>query len=86
MLKSLATLLRRKPGPPASGKAPAVVDDTTQIFETLAMTDELRDALFPKSSQMISAIFDRPAPLGRGPASGPAPSHTPSSSGFSLPL
>jgi hypothetical protein len=41
------------------------------------MTEELRDALFPKSSQMISAIFDRPAPLqrpsagvGYSPASG----------------
>jgi hypothetical protein len=86
MLKSLANLLRRKSSLPASGKAPAVVDDTTQIFETLAMTDELRDALFPKSSQMISAIFDRPPPLGRGPASGTAPSHAPSPGGFSLPL
>jgi hypothetical protein len=40
------------------------------------MTDELREALFPKSPQMISAVFDRPAPLSR-----PASSQTASAGG-----
>jgi hypothetical protein len=78
MLKYLANLLKRKPAPPpAPGLAGETADDTAPIFEGLAMTEELRDALFPKSSQMISAIFDRPAPLqrpsagvGYSPASG----------------
>lgn len=68
MLKLLSKLLKRKP---AKARTPGLkddlADDTAPIFEGLAMTEELRDALFPKSPQMISAIFDRPAPLNRPP-------------------
>jgi len=69
MLKRLATLFKRKPVPVPDDSA----DDIAPIFEGLAMTEELRDALFPKTPQMISAIFDRPAPLQR-PSAAPAPS------------
>jgi hypothetical protein len=66
--KILSSLRGESATQPAPASAPAAADDTAAIFESLAMTDELREALFPKSSQMISAIFDRPAPLQR-PAS-----------------
>ena len=61
--RSAAELASSSPGMPAA-------DETAAIFESLAMTDELREALFPKSSQMISAVFDRPAPLSRPASSG----------------
>lgn len=65
MLKRLANLLKRKPAPGPAPVADDPADDIAPIFEGLAMTEELRDALFPKTPQMISAIFDRPAPLQR---------------------
>jgi hypothetical protein len=94
MLKSLANLLRSKfagarSKKGASGDADPLVDDTAPIFEGLAMTDELREALFPKQTQMVSAIFDRPPPLER-PHQAPAPAPMQSSGsgggGFSIPL
>lgn len=80
MLKRLATFLKRKPAPSPALKADEdSADDIAPIFEGLAMTEELRDALFPKTPQMISAVFDRPAPLQRPSA---APMHSaPASSG-----
>jgi len=72
-----ATLFGRKPSAPAA----VVADETTPIFEGLAMTEELRDALFPKTPQMISAIFDRPAPLQR-PSITQAPPQAPVSRDF----
>ena len=84
MLKHLANLLKRKPAKaPAPKLDDASVDDTAPIFEGLAMTEELRDALFPKQPQMISAIFDRPAPLQRPSAGG---SYAPVSSAGDFPL
>ena len=69
MFNKLLSVLRGNPNvQPVAAPAAHSPDDTTTIFESLAMTDELREALFPKSAQMISAIFDRPAPLQR-PAS-----------------
>jgi len=85
MFKSLASMLRRKPGPDGpSGQPAAVRDETAPIFEGLAMTEELRDALFPKTPRMISAVFDRPAPLDRPPISVPQGSAPSSSGGFPI--
>ena len=85
MLKRLATLLKRKPAPAVAEADEDLVDDTTPIFEGLAMTEELRDALFPKTPQMISAIFDRPAPLQR-PSAGSAPVYAPGSGSGDFPI
>lgn len=74
MLKSLATILRNAVSGPVRKKpvgVDPVEDDTGPIFEGLAMTDELREALFPKQTQMVSAIFDRAAPLDRPVAQTP---------------
>jgi len=92
MLKLLSKLLKRKPAKAlAPGLEDDLADDTAPIFEGLAMTEELRDALFPKSPQMISAVFDRPAPLQRPQAVGGASLGSSSmgssgSGGFSIPL
>lgn len=78
MKNFLSSLLNRFLGPEerrsASSRASAEdpEQEDAQAFESLAMTDELREALFPKSPQMISAIFDRPAPLDRPPAAAPS--------------
>jgi len=68
MFKSFASLLRRKsteePEPAA-----AAADEHEPIYKELAMTDELREALFPTSPKMVSAIFDRSV----GSLSGPTP-------------
>jgi hypothetical protein len=50
----------QKPALGAQGHG-AVKDENTPIYQSLAMTEELRDALFPKSPQMVSAIFERKA-------------------------
>ena len=82
MLKFLATILKWKPRDAhpkgASGAQDFSADDEAPIFEGLAMTDELREALFPKTTQMVSAIFDRPPPLTRRAE---APSSQPPASG-----
>ncbi len=68
----LTSLLHRFSGsePVKAPPAPVIDDEAdAQAFESLAMTDELREALFPKTTQMVSAIFDRPAPLSRRPDS-----------------
>jgi hypothetical protein len=86
MFKRLATLLKRKPArSPAPEAEEDLADDIAPIFEGLAMTEELRDALFPKTPQMISAIFDRPAPLQR-PSPGSAPAYSPASSSGDFPI
>ncbi|HEX4084431.1 MAG TPA: hypothetical protein VHY22_05960 [Chthoniobacteraceae bacterium] len=41
------------------------------IYQSLAMTEELREALFPTTPQMVSAIFERSAPAEAPPP--PAP-------------
>jgi len=89
MLKSLASLLWKKPEetPPAKAaprRAPRVVaDEHTPIYQSLAMTEELREALFPKTPRMMSAIFDRPlTPLTR-PLAAQAP---PAASGDGYPI
>ena len=75
--RSAAELASSSPGMPAA-------DETAAIFESLAMTDELRDALFPKTPRMVSAIFDRPAPLVRPTQSPSGPSQ--SSGGNAFPI
>ena len=83
MLKALATLLRKTPVEPTPEVRPAprprprpapAPDENAPIYRALAMTEELRDALFPKTPQMMSAIFERPLPpLNRPPAAPPPP-------------
>jgi hypothetical protein len=46
-------------------------DETTPIYQSLAMTDEMREALFPKMPQMVSAIFERPESSHPSPAAEP---------------
>ena len=77
MLISLARLVRRKLTEISSKKAaPAddvIADEQTPIYKELAMTEELREAIFPKTPQMVSAVFERPLPpLSRPPAPPPA--------------
>jgi len=67
-----AAALRMKSAP-AEVPPPVVADDTAPIYKELAMTEELREALFPKTPQMVSAIFDRPPPLKRPPETPPPP-------------
>jgi hypothetical protein len=88
MRKLLARMMKSKFGIPPRVAVPSVCDETAPIFESLAMTEELRDALFPKSPQMVSAIFDRPAPLGRRAAPTPsaASSHSPAKGGTPFPI
>jgi hypothetical protein len=82
MLNLLASALRKKllrllpQAISASAQEEALSDDCAPVYESLAMTDELREALFPKSPQMISAIFDRPAPLVRPPMPSPVQAAT----------
>jgi len=65
MLKFLAKILKWIPDGKSRKHGADPEDEDIQAFESLAMTEELREALFPKTTQMVSAIFDRPAPLDR---------------------
>jgi hypothetical protein len=82
MRKFLASLLQRmSSGESLKGAArrPGVEiedEDDADAFESLAMTEELREALFPKTTQMVSAIFDQPGSPDR---MGPPPSDPPRS-------
>jgi hypothetical protein len=49
-------------------------DGSDQVYQSLAMTEELREALFPTAPRMVSAIFERPAPA---PPASHAPAATP---------
>jgi hypothetical protein len=63
MFESLASLLRTRTPEVKTATAPAPAEadeDVAPIYQELAMTDELREALFPKASKMVSTIFDRP--------------------------
>jgi len=66
MFESLASMLKRGSAAQGAGvktapsQAGAEGDDAELAFGELAMTDELREALFPKASKMVSTIFDRP--------------------------
>jgi hypothetical protein len=77
MLKFLATILKREPRDAGQKDASAALDlsedDAAPIFEGLAMTDELREAL-----------FDRPPPLTRRSES--PSSEAPASGGGSFPI
>jgi len=79
MLKFLANLLSQMSTGDSLKAARKVTEEEEeekeQVFESLAMTDELREALFPKTTQMVSAIFERP-PSERNspPPSAPPPS------------
>jgi len=84
MLKLLAHSLRKILPRPSAQVPEPFRDESTPIFESLAMTDELRDALFPKTPRMVSAIFDRPAPLVRPTQSPSGPSQ--SSGGNAFPI
>jgi hypothetical protein len=81
MLKSLARLLRKKPDAPAPQPSAGLGDppdaEDASIYQSLALTDEMREALFPTTPRMVSAIFDRTAPPPIQPA--PAPPATPMS-------
>ncbi len=77
MFKSLANILMPKAAEPAPVTAPAKVeheipevikDDNAPIYQSLAMTEEMREALFPTNPRMVSAIFERPTA-----SSSPAP-------------
>ena len=90
MLKSLAnTISKMFAALPwrwgALGKREALRDESAPIYESLAMTDELREALFPTTPQMVSAIFDRPAPLERRQEF-EAPATAPSQGGRPFPI
>jgi hypothetical protein len=61
-------------------------DEVTPIFESLAMTEELREALFPTQPRMVSAIFDRPSPMSRTPAYVPPPARTPAAGERPFPI
>jgi hypothetical protein len=58
MLKSVSG------GAPRAGSSVDVAD-TGSNDEYLTMSEDLRAALFPKTPQMVSEIFDRPPPLDR---------------------
>ena len=68
MLNSLANLLRMRPSeeiapapPPAIPARPvALKKEEGPVFKSLAMSDEIREALFPTTPQMVSVVFDRP--------------------------
>jgi hypothetical protein len=68
MFKSLASLLQKKPAEPPPAPAPAPEprdmprrDEDTPIYQSIALTEEMREALFPTTPRMVSAIFERPA-------------------------
>ena len=65
MFESLAKFLKKPAADdvaekPAARKSHDIPVDCAQIYESLAMTDELKEALFPTQTRMVSAIFDRP--------------------------
>jgi len=71
MLRLLANILNRiaDTAPrPANSKG-----EHAPIYESLAMTEELREALFPTTPKMVSAIFERAAPFrSQPPAAAPS--------------
>jgi hypothetical protein len=83
MLKYLVTLLKKGSRRARRGSR---ADEVTPIFESLAMTEELREALFPTQSRMVSAIFDRPSPMTRNPAYVPPPARTPAAGERPFPI
>jgi hypothetical protein len=47
------------------------------IYQSLALTGEMREALFPTTPRMVSAIFDRPASSSADPTPPPPASAPP---------
>jgi len=81
MLKFLANLLSQMSTGDSLKAARKVTEEEEeekeQVFESLAMTDELREALFPKTTQMVSAIFERPqSERNSPPPSAPPPARS----------
>ncbi len=72
MIKALANMLRKALKKPFSGDSanpsPGVTGDEALIYGSLAMTDEMREALFPTTPRMVSTIFERSIPSRRDPA------------------
>ena len=67
MLNSLANMLRMKPSEqiaaapaPRPARPVAAKKEEAPTFKSLAMPDEIREALFPTTPRMISVVFDRP--------------------------
>jgi hypothetical protein len=89
MIKSLATMLLRKLADPPPEEhpvrvmpyvpfeaRPVIKDEHTPIYESLTMTEELREALFPTTPRMVSTIFERSGDSASNPpppAAPPAP-------------
>ena len=79
MFKSLANLIAKKAEPPRqparpvspfapASEHPEAGGEHGPIYQSLAMTAEMREALFPTTPQMISAIFERPVAAEEAPA------------------
>jgi len=84
MFKTLTSILRKvRAARPAGAEAR---NEEAPIFESLAMTDELRDALFPTTPRMVSAIFDRSVTQRTvgAPYSPPVPSAPPPDRGMMI--
>ena len=75
VFKSFASLLQKKPPEAAPAAADSAKDEDAPIYESLALTEELREALFPTRPRMVSAIFERP--LYSSPLTAPAPQTEP---------
>ena len=81
MLKLLARILKKKPAgtsparlvPPIDPLFAPIKEEYVPIYQSLAMTEEMREALFPTEPQMVSVIFERPAFSPRPAAAPPAP-------------
>jgi len=81
MFKALTSILKKwAPG------IPSARSDEMPIYESLAMTEELREALFPTTPQMVSTIFDRMATQkpGSAPVSTTAPYSRPQDRGMPI--
>jgi hypothetical protein len=85
MLTLLSRLMKQTRGRFWVTRASADTDETAPIFESLVMTEELREALFPTQPRMVSAIFDRPSPMTR-PAYVPPPARTPATGERPFPI
>ncbi|MGA3169440.1 MAG: hypothetical protein ABSE62_00350 [Chthoniobacteraceae bacterium] len=83
MFKTLTSIFRKAAALPANAEART---EESPIYESLAMTEELREALFPTTPRMVSAIFDRSlthSSVGP-PFSPPAPSAPPPDRGMMI--
>jgi hypothetical protein len=88
MFKALASLFgKQAPKSPATDPDDAAIQrDEAPIYGSLAMTEELREALFPTTPKMVSTIFDRSATQKpeSAPASAPQPYSRPQDHGMPI--